>query len=207
MSETAPRLEASIRTYLLPLLKNDGFKGSGRTFRRIDNDAIHLVNVQGFSYGGRFAINLAVHPLALPDMVGNKPNPTKIAEHHCEFRERLTEDDPGRSWDHDATPAGMNAALREAAGVYELHGRRFFDKFRGPSSVLKTFDIDSFMRREPDLSRYCFGSRVRVAYIMARLRLAEGKIEEARKFARAALVDSAPQFVGHGELLEIANAA
>ena len=42
-------LEPSIRKYLLPLLKNDGFAGSGRTFRRIDNDAIHLVNVQGFT--------------------------------------------------------------------------------------------------------------------------------------------------------------
>eukprot|EP01041_Mallomonas_annulata_P028832 gene28832-50729_t len=140
-------------------------------------------------------------------MVGNDPNPKTIAEHHCEFRERLTEDDPGRSWAHDATPAGEEAALRDAAEVYELHGRRFFDKFRGPSSVLKTFDIDSFMRREPAFSRYCFGSWVRVAYIMARLRVVEGKVEEARKFARAALADSTPQFAGYGELLGIANAA
>ena len=49
MIQTPPRLEPSIRKYLLPLLKNDGFAGSGRTFRRIDNDAIHLVNVQGFT--------------------------------------------------------------------------------------------------------------------------------------------------------------
>lgn len=205
MSQTLPRLEPSIRKYLLPLLKNDGFAGSGRTFRRLDNDAIHLVNVQGFYCGGRFAINLAVHPLFLQDMSGSQPNPKTIAEHQCEFRDRLTEDDPGRSWSHDATSAGMDAALRDAAEVYEIHGRRFFDKFCSASSLLKTFDIDSFMRREPDLSRYCFGSWVRVAYTMARLRLAEGKVEEAKKFARAALADSTPQFVGHGELLRIAN--
>ena len=68
MIQTRPQCEPAIRNYRLTLLENDGFAGSGRTFRRIDNDAVHLVNVQGISCGGRFAINIAVHPLALPDM-------------------------------------------------------------------------------------------------------------------------------------------
>lgn len=207
MSRTPLQLEPLIRKYLLPLLKNDGFAGSGRTFRRIDHDAIHLVNVQGFSYGGRLAINLAVHPLDLPDMAGGPPSPKTIAVHQCEFRERLTEDDSGRLWEHDATSAGMDSVMCDAAAVYASHGRRFFDQFRGASSVLKTFDFDSFMVREPDLSRYCFGSWVRVAYVLARLRLAEGRVEEAKKFAHAALADATPQFAGFEELQRITNLA
>ncbi|KZT14382.1 hypothetical protein A1D30_18990 [Acidovorax sp. GW101-3H11] len=140
-------------------------------------------------------------------MAGGPPSPKTIAEHQCEFRERLTEDDSGRVWEHDATSAGMDSAMRDAAAVYATHGRRFFDQFRGASSVLKTFDFDSFMVREPDLSRYCFGSWVRVAYVLARLRLVEGRIEEAKKFAHAALADATPQFAGFEELQRITNLA
>ena len=49
MIQTRPQCEPAIRNYRLTLLENDGFAGLDWTFRRIDNDAIHLVNVQGFT--------------------------------------------------------------------------------------------------------------------------------------------------------------
>lgn len=43
----------------------DGFTGSGRTFRRVAGEWVHVVNVQGSRYGGQFGVNVAVHPLAI----------------------------------------------------------------------------------------------------------------------------------------------
>jgi hypothetical protein len=86
-----PRLENSIRAYLLGYLKEDGFTGSGRSFRRLTNGLIQVVNVQGSTYGGQFAINLGVQPITVPDALGNSSDPKKITERLCEFRRRLAE--------------------------------------------------------------------------------------------------------------------
>jgi hypothetical protein len=45
MTNEAPQLEASIRKHLVPLLRQDGFSGSGRTFRRVAGDFIEVLNV------------------------------------------------------------------------------------------------------------------------------------------------------------------
>ncbi|MCA1500702.1 DUF4304 domain-containing protein [Bradyrhizobium sp. NBAIM03] len=86
-----PRLESSIKKHLNPTLKNDGFVGFGRTFRRVSEDLIHVVQVQGSRYGGKFAINLGIQPRSIPDVAGNSPDPMKIREELCEFRRRLSE--------------------------------------------------------------------------------------------------------------------
>lgn len=38
---------------LFPVLKTEGFEGSGQTLRRIDGPLIHVFNVQGASGGRR----------------------------------------------------------------------------------------------------------------------------------------------------------
>ena len=55
-----PRLESSIKDHLSPVLKSDGFLGSGRTFRRVSEDLIHVVEVQGSRFVGKFAVNLGI---------------------------------------------------------------------------------------------------------------------------------------------------
>lgn len=207
MSQSPPKLEPSIRKHLSPVLRAEGFRGGGRTFRRIEHDAVHLVNIQGFYYGGRFAVNLAVQPLCLPDMVGNPVQPSKITENLCEFRTRLTESGPGRSWDHDGTSEGIEAAVLDATDVYRAHAHRFFQLFCGNNSVLRYYDIESLKSDNPDLAQYCLGSKARVAFVMARLRLAQGRIAEAKVFALFALAEATSTFVGYQQLQEIANAA
>jgi hypothetical protein len=43
-----------------PLLRGDGFKGSGTTFRRISGEVIHVVNIQGSKYGGQCCVGVKV---------------------------------------------------------------------------------------------------------------------------------------------------
>ena len=57
---------------LAPLLRSDGFKGSGKTFRRFENELIHVVNIQGSRYGSMCCVNLAVHLSFLPTAGGGR---------------------------------------------------------------------------------------------------------------------------------------
>jgi hypothetical protein len=90
MSES-PRLEPSIGAILAPQLRADGFAGSGRTYRRIANSWIQVLNVQGSRHGGSFAINLALRPVGLPDVIGQPVNPKSVTQDACELRRRLAE--------------------------------------------------------------------------------------------------------------------
>lgn len=182
MSDPAPRLETSIRRCLGPYLREDGFTGSGRTYRRLTNGLIQVVNVQGSRYGGQFAVNLAVQPSTIPDVLGNTPDLKKITESHCEFRRRLAESGADQWWEHDMSQAGMDAAVAAAANVYVRLGRPVLDAVSAPTSPLLTVSPDSFAN---DDFNFCgFGStKVRMALVLARLRKVEGRVADSRAFA------------------------
>src|SRR5262245_47071901 len=75
----------------VPLLRSDGFVGTGTTFRRLNGEAIHVVNIQGFRYGGRCCVNQAVHYTFMPTLGEGSVDAKKIKEYQCEFRSRLAE--------------------------------------------------------------------------------------------------------------------
>lgn len=55
MITATPRLETAIREHLAPVLRADGFRGTGRSFRRVVNGWVQVVNVRGSRYGDQFA--------------------------------------------------------------------------------------------------------------------------------------------------------
>src|SRR5262249_40204830 len=124
MNSAKHRLEASIRTHLAPVLRADGFMGTGRYFRQTAEGLIQVVQVQGSQYGGKFAINLAIHPVTVPDVLGGRPDPDAIKVELCEFRRRLTESGSDQWWEHEPTKESMDAAIEKAAAVYSTIGRR-----------------------------------------------------------------------------------
>ena len=188
MTPTSPRLEISIRTHLLPHLKEDGFSGSGRTFRRVINDWIQVVNVQGSKYGEKFAINLGLQPLSVVDVLGNAPDPKKITEPSCEFRRRLTESGVDQWWDHNDSQASMDSAVIAAAQVYVRIGRSLLSGIGNPDSSFCSVTARDFSEGQVDL--FGFGSaNVRAALIFARIRKAEGRLRESRDFAAYGLAN------------------
>jgi hypothetical protein len=182
MSSFTPRLETSIRTYLLPHLKEDSFTGSGRTFRRVTNGWIQVVNVQGSRYGGQFAVNLGIHPTLIPDVLGIIPDVKKFTEPQCEFRRRLAESGGDQWWKHDATQESMDAAVIAAAEVYARIGRPLMALAGGLDCPFNSLTAQDFsMGGYKSLG---FGStNVRMALALARLRKAEGKLSESKAFA------------------------
>jgi Domain of unknown function (DUF4304) len=55
----------------------------------VAGNLIHAIQVQGWRHGGKFAINLGIHPLAIRDVHGKAPDPARITAYDCEFRRRL----------------------------------------------------------------------------------------------------------------------
>ena len=181
-----PRLESSIKDHLSPVLKSDGFLGSGRTFRRVSEDLIHVVQVQGSRFGGKFAVNLGIQPRSIPDVVGNLPDPTKIREELCEFRRRLSEAKSDQWWEHEGSKESMDAAVRAAVSVYVTIGRRLFSDVSGPESPLYKVTPTQFEADQYSFSG--FGStKVRMARSLALMRQSIGNLVDANAFARIAL--------------------
>jgi hypothetical protein len=124
---TPPRLETAIRAALAPLLRKEGFTGSGRRFYKSTGPWIQIVTVQGSRYGGSFAINLGLHFASAPDVAGHSPDPKKMNEAHCEFRRRLSESNADMWWKHETAQASMLAAVESAAAMYAGRGRQYFE--------------------------------------------------------------------------------
>lgn len=183
MTEATPRLETAIREHLAPLLRADGFKGSGRRFHRTVGPWIEVLTVQGSRWGASFCVNLAIHYAAAPDVVGAPCEPGKMTEAHCEFRRRLAEANTDQWWEHGADAASMSTAVRAAAELYVRKGRDYFSQARRALEELTPLDL---VDGRFDLCG--FGSTAtRTGLALARIRQIEGNTEASRGFARFAL--------------------
>src|SRR5262245_22555260 len=124
------RFHNLLKRDLFPLLRADGFKGSGNTCRRLKGDRIDIVNIQGWKYGGKCCVNLAVHYFFLPSMGGGQViDPKKFKEYQCTFRDRLKEATEDHWWDYGLTDAEAAASVASLVDLYKRRGALFFAKF------------------------------------------------------------------------------
>jgi hypothetical protein len=188
MNPSPPRLESALRAHLQPRLKEDGFAGSGRTYRKASHGIIQVLHVQGSRHGGQFAINLGLQPMAIPDVLGKIPDLKKISDAECEFQRRLSEGGTtDRWWSHDSSEESMDSAAAAAAEVYVRFGRQLFEIVGGSDSPLFSITPDQ-MPQFHDILRGFGSTDVRMALVLARLRTAEGRSAEARAFANFGLL-------------------
>ena len=177
---TPPRLDSAIRAALAPLLRQDGFAGSGRRFYKRAGPWIQIVALQGSRHAGSFAVNLGLQFATAPDLAGNPPDPKKMNEAHCEFRRRLSESNADMWWKHETDHASMLAAVESAASLYAEHGRQYFER---ASAALTSITPEALASGNYDLQG--FGStRVRLGLALSRIRRLEGRMQESRAFAK-----------------------
>jgi hypothetical protein len=177
-------LEKSIRSQFAPSLREDGFSGSGRTFRRLAGDMIQVVQVQGSRWGGQFAVNLGVHPTCVPVM-GDQPFQAMKPE-LCVFRRRLSTGGADQWWEYETTAESMDRALAAANRVYLDVGRAAFASLTGMDSPLRTLSPQAFASGEFDFAGFAT-TDVLMAKALAVIRLAAGEGEVAKAFGRIAL--------------------
>jgi hypothetical protein len=125
------RFDEYLNRDFFPILRAEGFKGSAGRLHRFNGDAIHVIQVQGSSFGGQCCVNLAVHVAFLPTAGGGTMTEgRKLKEYECEFRLRLCEKNEWDHWweygDSDRAAAANVASLVD---TYRRRGPLFFDRF------------------------------------------------------------------------------
>ena len=193
------------REHFAPVIRRAGFKGSGQNFRRAAGDFVQVVNLQGSRGGGKFAVNLGLQPLAIPDVAGRVVDPAAIKECECEFRGRLTETGADQWWSYSTTKASIEGAALSAARLFEAIGLPLFEELSAPDSPILTITAAQFADQAfsiPGLR----SSKPRTAQTLALLRLAQGKEVEARLFAKLAVDLASSQMQVRPEIVTLAGA-
>lgn len=131
-----------ITKHLYPLLRQEGFKGSGSTLRRIEGPLVHVFNVQGGSGGARCYINLGVHLSVLSDGNAGGWQPEKLTEAQCAFRDRIEPPPEQRAgWHYGASAEEAQRNVGALVAAWETQGRAFFAPYAAyPADFVRLVD-------------------------------------------------------------------
>lgn len=179
-------VDKAIREILAPLLRADGFKGSGRRYCRVHGELIHILNVQGSQYSRALAVNLGIHLRFLGAMGGRPVDPVRLHDSECFLRRRMTDGRSGGDqwWEHDGTADSIASAVMTISRVYTQLGRGMFDQFSNYPGSFAHFTPDNVLG-----GTHGFGINVWTAEF-ARIRMHEGDTAAALAFIQRGLKDA-----------------
>ncbi|WP_163841275.1 DUF4304 domain-containing protein [Pseudoxanthomonas sacheonensis] len=124
---------------IYPILRADGFKGSGSTLRRINGPVIHVFNIQSVSSENCYYLNMAAHLAFLLDEGGFEVVAEKIDAPACIFRGRI-EPPTGSAtgWGYGTNESEVDETIGFIVSEWESVGRSFFQRYAEyPSSFVK----------------------------------------------------------------------
>jgi hypothetical protein len=141
------RFLAIFKAIVVPHLREDGFTGSGVTYRRIEREVIQIFHVQGSTWGGSCCVCIGIHLTFLPALGKEAfPDPKKISEPQCEFRCRLRYPENGDTWwQYGNSESEGHLSVLDLEKTYLDIGRPLLNRFRVfPENFVKatpgTFD-------------------------------------------------------------------
>jgi hypothetical protein len=104
--------------HLYPVLRGEGFKGSGATLRRVAGPLVHVFNMQGNQGGARCYLNLGVQ---LDFLLPGAARPLEqVLEYECEFRERIDPPDAhALGWGFGNSPEETDTNARAVVAQWE----------------------------------------------------------------------------------------
>ncbi len=141
---SGPHLSDLIRQHLAPVLRADGFTGSGRNFRKNHHDWVLVFSVETSRAGDAFALNIGVQPKFAPDSLGKEVDPKKIKVQLCEFRRRVFTPEIEVWWRFEASTESMVLALQSAAQAYVQQMRAFVRDLCSEHSVFSSIAVEQF---------------------------------------------------------------
>ena len=157
---------------LYPSLREEGFRGSGSTLRRVREPLIHVFNVQGSSNAKGCYINLGVH-LAFLETVSGR-GLTDIREVDCAFRMRLSPSDPGAlRWPYGLSHLDGVKTAKAIAEAWSTKGQEFFSQYESYPDSFREIVANTDVANERPLELFT------VAQIAIHLGLSDRALELA----------------------------
>lgn len=164
--------------HLYPVLRAEGFKGSGTTLRRARGPVVHVFNVQGSSGSQHCYLNLGAHLTFLPAEGGLPVVPDKLEESHCVFRGRIhPPPGPGFGWVYGDSEEDALESVAFIVSEWPLLGHAFFTPYESfPESFEALISL-----AQPD------AVQPRMCLHYARIAVELGQSDAALAFARSGL--------------------
>jgi hypothetical protein len=185
MGDAKPSLAKAIQRQFAPALRRDGFSGTAQRYWRVVGEQAQIVQIQGSRSGGKFAVNLAIHPLVVPMHDGQFADPKHLQEYYCLLRRRLAVQGGDQWWPFEATQASMDEAAQQACVVYEQVGRSQFAAVLAANASLYTVTPEQFAKRQ---FKFGFGNTLLVmVWGLAHMRKAAGDRVASQGFAKLGL--------------------
>jgi hypothetical protein len=163
---------------LYPILRAEGFKGSGTTLRRHDGCFHHVFHLQGSSSSVDCYMNLGAHIEFLPAEGGGKFSPEDFSEPSCSFRTRL-ESRQGDKWTYGENEAAALATIEGMIEAWKSHGHLFFNGFR---SINESENLAHLVQELDEVTVHPYR-----ALIGARIAAQNGDKERALRIAESAI--------------------
>ena len=171
-----------------PALRSIGFKGSGAHFRRTRGEIVNAIWIQGSRDGTKCTVNLGLHLTFLPvNWQDELPNPAKIKEIDCEFRDRLAP--PGMQdywWEYGSLRSPPSKHIANLYSTYFEHGEPRFRAYDTVEAVAQMFSPEQ-LRWGTYMEGFGGITVPRAALAMARIRMHLGQKELAAEYARVGL--------------------
>lgn len=181
-----------VKTTFAPALREAGFRGSGRTFRRVHDECVHIVNIQTSMSGGQCAVNLAV-AFTFCDGV----DAATVKEDECDIRRRLSPTAEGTDywWKFGDGAQITQESVVSLIDAYKLNGEQFFRRFGQLPGDYAHISIDDI--RTPARYKLPGGTTGgRYALVLAQIWLHLQRREKAMDFVRFGIETSGPAAVG-----------
>ena len=188
---------------LYPLLRADGFKGSGGNFSRLVGDRMDCLNIQGASAGDRCAVNLGSHYSFLPAEGGiglPPPDLKRLRPWDCAFRDRMRKQvGHDQWWPYGNHPGAPEATAQDLIDTYSQRASLFFSRFEPFPDVFLSVTPAGFETGETSIP---WGSTyVRAALTMARVMKHLGQQERCREFVELGLSGATPHLAADFQAL------
>lgn len=180
--ESGPNLSGLIRLHLAPVLRADGFTGSGRSFRKNHADWLIVLSLETSRAGNAFALHAGIQPKFAPDTLGKPVDPKKLKVQLCEFRRRISSTTKEQWWEFEANEESMTAALQAASAVYIQHLRPLVQAICNEPSLFAQVTLENFSVQAMGFDGYGTDEG-RLALATARYLVVHGETTKARAFA------------------------
>jgi Domain of unknown function (DUF4304) len=205
MNESARKVFlAEMNRKFISRLREVNYLGSKGTYRRGNNEVVHVLNIRGNSMGYKCYLDVGMHLTFLPDFLNRISNPKQIKITGCEFR--LFNIFPKREPDGWYYLRG-SVEVDDLADSYFSFCEPILRKYEGVTDFVNAFPLSAWDdKRLPDLP-WTFGTHARAALTYARIHKYLGNIELTRQFAKLGIAHLTTESLLRLELEALAGGA